>query len=188
MPVMRPPRKGVTYSEALAAAYASAPEDEIVFDTIELLHPSFMDAGVNVSVRAVNDHTPLLATLEATAPMNPGVEVEFKPIGFRFVRPPETESANLPEVELQVDNVSRILVPYLDQAKESRVPITLIWRPYLLSDLSGPHMDPPLQLTLRSIGGDMSTMTARAGFTDLANRRFPASEYTAKKFPGLVAR
>jgi hypothetical protein len=31
-------------------------------------------------------------------------------------------------------------------------------------------------------------MTARAGFTDLTNRRFPASEYTSAKFPGLTVR
>lgn len=186
---MRPPRRGVTYSEALAAAYASAPEDEIVLDTLEFLHPSFVDEnGSPVAVRVVNDHLPLTARLEAGAPLNGGEEVEFKNVYFTFRRPPESESASLPEVELQVDNVARVLIPYLDAAKESRVPITMIWRPYLTSDLSGPHMNPPLSLTLRSVGGDMNRLTARAGFSDLSNRRFPASEYTAKKFPGLTVR
>lgn len=186
---MRPPKRGVTYSEALAAAYATAPEDEVVLDTIELLHPDFTDEnGDTVAVRVVNDHSSLFATLEADAPLNPGEEVEFKNCYFQFTRPAESESAGLPEVELRVDNVARVLIPYLDIAKQSRSPITVIWRPYLPSDLSGPHMNPPLSLTLRNVGGDMNSLTARAGFTDLANRRFPSSDYTAKKFPGLVVR
>lgn len=185
---MRPPRRGVTYSEALAAAYATAPEDEVVLDTIELIHPAFVDADGPVAVRVVNDHSPLVATLEADAPLNPGETVEFASCYFQFTRPPESESASLPEVEVRVDNVSRVLIPYLDLAKTSRVPITLIWRPYLTSDLTGPHMNPPLTLTLRNVGGDMNSLTARAGFTDLANRRFPSMDYTPRTFPGLVVR
>lgn len=188
MPTMRPPKQGITYSEALAAAYASAPEDEIILDTIELIHPLFTENGVQVGIRVVNDHSDLVATLEATAPLNPGEEVTFKACYFQFTRPAEDESATLPEVQLRVDNVSRILVPHLDVIKESRVPITIIWRPYLLTDLTGPHMNPPLSLTLRDVSGDMNSLTARAGFTSIVNRWFPASEYTARKFPSLVAR
>lgn len=188
-PAMRPPRRGVSYSEAIARAYVSAPEDEIILDTLEFLHPSFLDSGGQpMGLRVVNDGIALDAFLEASAPLNGGESVKFTNVSFIFRRPSETESGSLPEVEIQVDNVSRILIPYLDQAKNSRVPITMIWRPYLVSDLSGPHMNPPLQLTLRGVGGDMNKMTARAGFTALSNRRFPASEYTSKKFPALVAR
>ncbi len=186
---MRPPRKGISYSEALAAAYATAPEDEIVLDTLEFHHPSFLDEDGHVTaIRVVNDHKFLLAYLEDEAPLDGGDQVRFEKVYFAFRRPPESESAALPEVELQVDNVSRILIPYLDMVKESRDSITVIWRPYLLSDLTGPHMNPPLALTLRNVRANMSSMSARAGFFDLANRRFPASEYTAKKFPGLVVR
>lgn len=186
---MRPPRKGVSYSEAIAAAYASAPEDEVVMDTLEFLHPSFLDdSGMPTGIRVVNDHTILTAFLEVDAPLNGGEEVDFQPVYFQFKRPSESDSGSAPEVELQVDNVSRILIPYMDLAKESRTPVTMIWRPYLASDLSGPHMSPVLKLVLTQVGGDMNSMTARAGFTDLTNRRFPASEYTSAKFPGLTVR
>ena len=190
MPSMRPPRRGVSYSDALAAAYASAPTDDILFDTIELLHPTFIDENSStIPVRVVNDHHELLAYLEDDAPLNGGEEVTFSPCYFTFTRPPEAESSSsTPEVELRVDNVSRLLIPYLDRAKESRVPITMIWRPYLLSDLSGPHMNPPLTLSLRNIGGDMTSLVARAGLSDLTNRRFPASDYIGRRFPGLVVR
>lgn len=187
--VMRPPRRGVSYSEALAAAYASAPDTEVVLDTLEFLHPTFLDnLGQPMGIRVVNDHNPLLAFLEADAPLNPSEQVTFNACYFQFTRPTESESGSLPEVELRVDNVSRLLIPYLDSAKESRVPITVIWRPYLASDLTGPHMLPVLSLTLRNVSGDMNSMNARAGFTDLTNRRFPSSEYTSAKFPGLTVR
>lgn len=188
-PAMRPPRRGVSYSEALARTYAVAPEDEIALDTLELLHPMFVDEeGDPVAVRVVNDHIPLTATLEADAPLNPGATVEFKNCYFEFKRPREDESGQVPELELRIDNVARILIPYLELIKLSRTPVTAIFRPYLPSDLSGPHMNPPLTLTLKNVGGDMSSLHARASVSELTNRRFPASEYTARKFPGLVAR
>lgn len=189
MVTMRTPKGGVSYSEALAAAYASAPEDEIILDTLEFNHPAFQDdTGAQIAIRVVNDFQDLIATLEADAPMNPGATVTFKKSGFEFRKPTEDSSGALPEVELQVDNISRYIVPYLDQIKESRNKITMIWRPYCVSDLTGPHINPPLQLTLKSVSATMLTMTARAGFLDISNRRFPASEYTSKKFPGLTAR
>lgn len=184
----RPRKRGVSYSEALAAAYASAPESEIILDTLEFRHPSFIVGGVPMAPRVVNDFQPLTAFLESSAPINPGEEVEFKPVHFKFTRPRESDNSNTPEVSLTVDNVARILIPYLDMAKNSMTPILVTWRPYLISDLSGPHMDPPLTLSLKAVSANMTTVNATAGFADLVNRRFPASEYTAVKFPGLVIR
>lgn len=189
MPIYRDKVKGISYSEAIAEAYASAPEDDIILDTLEFRHPTFLDSELNpFGIRVVNDHEDLLATLEDDAPLNGAEEVTFKAIYFTFTRPSETESGETPEIEISVDNVARYLIPYLDNAKESRVPIEVTWRPYLAQDLSGPHMNPPLTLTLRSITCDMSTVTARAGFGNLTNLRFPALEYTSIKFPGLAAR
>lgn len=186
---MRPPRKGVSYSQAIAEAYASAPDDEVVLDTLEFRHPSFLDSdGSPVAVRVVNDSHVLSARLEASAPLNAGQEVEFQPVAFAFRRPSESDSGRPPEVEIRVDNVSKILIPYLDLAVQTSDLITVTWRPYLESDLTGPHMDPVLTLTVFKITADMNSVTATAGFQTLVNRRFPAAEYVAKKFPGLVAR
>lgn len=188
-PVMRPPRKGVAYSEALTKAYASNDEDEVTFDTLEFLHPTFLDTSGNpMGIRVVCDNEDLNAFLEDDAPLNPGEEVLFSHAFFAFKRQAETESGQVPQVELQVDNVARILIPYLDMAKESRTAITVIWRPYLESDLSGPHMNPVLTLVLSNVTGDMNSLNARAGFVNLTNRRFPASEYTSRKFPELSVR
>lgn len=188
MPTFRPRRRGIAYSEALAATYASAPEGSIPLHTLEFRHPNFMAAGQPVAPRVVNDHTLLRAYLEADAPLNPGEEVTFLPVRFRFTKPRETDSGQSPEMQLSVDNVSRVLIPYLDQAKDSPYPILVTWRPYVLEDLSAPHMDPPITLSLRAVTADMMSVTARAGFADLTNRRFPAQEYNSLQFPGLTAR
>jgi hypothetical protein len=182
-PSMRPPRLGVSYSQAYAAAMAVAPEEEVILETLELNHPSFVDDdGNSISVRVVNDHQDLTATLET------GSTVLFKACYFKFTRPAEDATTSMPEVGIQVDNVARLLIPHIQKAVQSRAPITMVWRPYLASDLSGPHMLPVLTLTLRTISATMSSITATAGFTDLANRRFPGNEYQSRLFAGLTAR
>lgn len=188
MPIYRTAKRGISYSEALAAAYASAPESEILLDTLEFQHASFVTAGLPYAVRVVNDHTELLAFLESDAPLNAGEEVSFMPTRFTVTRPSETDSGSTPELEITVDNAARVLVPYLDAVKESRDPIMVTWRPYLASDLTAPHMTPVLTLSLTSVSLDMSQVVARAGFGNMVNRRFPALEYLSTKHPGLVAR
>lgn len=188
MPIYRTPKRGISYSEALAAAYASAPEADVLLDTLEFRHASFVTAGLPYAVRVVNDHTELLAYLEDDAPLNPGEEVTFTPTRFTLTRPSETDSGSTPELEITVDNAARILVPYLDAVKESRDPIMITWRPYLASDLTAPHMLPVLTLSLTSVNLDMSQVVARAGFGNMVNRRFPALEYLSTKHPGLVTR
>lgn len=189
MTSFRTPKRGVSYSEALAAAYASAPDVEPILDTLEFRHPLFVDDDGNpTSVFIVHDHDPLIATLEVDAPLFGGEEVTFQPVQFEFSRPAETESSASPEIAISVDNVARVLVPYLDLARDSKELIHVTWRPYLPSDLTTPHMVPPLTLTVTSVSVNMQSVSLKAGFADLTNRRFPSREYTSKLFPGLSAR
>lgn len=186
----RPRKRGISYSQALTVAYASAPETEILLDTLEFRHADFKDpdTGEEIGLRGVNDVTELYAYLEPGAPLNGGEEVRFHPIAFKFKRPDETNSGNAPEIQLQIDNAARILVPYLDLARKSRSSIYVTWRQYLASDLTTPHILPPLTMTLKNVTANMTSITGTAGFADLTNRRFPAIEYSSLKFPGLSAR
>lgn len=190
MPVFRSPKKGLSYSQAIAEAYASAPEDVVIMDTLEFRHPTFIDPDTLevIALRVVNDHEALDATLEDTAPMDAGEVVTFQPVRFGFRRPAESESGSTQEVEITVSNVSKTMMPYLDRAKETRIPIEVTYRPYLSDDTSGPHMNPPMTLTLRNVTTNMSDVSARAGFGDLTNRRWPRVDYTPARFPGLVAK
>lgn len=182
MPAMRPPRRGVSLSEALASAYASAPETEVILETLEFLHPLF-----TVPRRIVNDHTALTATLEDDAPANPGAEVTFEACYFNLKKPSESDSGRVPELIITVRNVERIFGD-LELLKGSLVPIECIYRPYLISDLTAPHISPPLALMVRTATADMNLVSFRASLSSLNNKRFPAKEYTAKQFPSLTAR
>lgn len=189
MPTFQDPRLGVAYSEALAEAYASAPETSLILDTLEFHHPTFVnESGQPTAARVVRSVYAVDATLEASAPLNAGEVVSFQPVDFVFRRPDEDNSGQSPEVEIAIDNVAKTLLPYLELAKESRVPIQVIYRPYLADDLTAPHMNPPLMLTLRDVKASMMRVTARAGYADLTNQKFPSSDYTGVKFPGLTAR
>lgn len=170
-----------TLSQALAEAYASAPADDVILHTLEFRHPSF-----TTPIRVVRDYADLTATLEAGAPLNAGQAVTFVAFAFDF-RLPDVLSSGVPEIEITIDNVSRDIIGYLDQAAQSASLIEVTYRPYLASDLTGPQMDPPLTLVVREATADVFRVVCKAGFGDLANRKFPSQLYTAERFPGLVA-
>jgi len=166
-------------SQAIKEAYASAPADEVILHTIELRHQAF-----TVPIRVVNDHADLTATLEATAPENPGQAVLFQGFSFGF-QPPDVDGPR-PEIILTIDNVSREITKNIEAATISGAPVELTYRPYLSTDLSGPQMNPPLTLDIIGIEASMLTVTAHAAFGDLGSKRFPSEDYTAERFPGLV--
>ena len=189
MPTMRPPKRGVSISQAVAQAYASNPEESVLIYTLEFRHPVIVDSeGNQIGRRIVNDHADMTAGLELTAPLNPGEMVLFEHCPFSMKPPKEGDGGQVPELVITVGNVNHILMPYLEAQKGSRVPIDITMRPYEANDLTAPHMDPPLSLKAKSFTADMTSVTIRAGYMALTNRRFPAVEYTAKNFNNLVVR
>lgn len=169
-----------TLSDAIQEAYASAPSAEVILPTLELRHPDFP-----APVRVVRDHADLTATLEATAPANPGESVTFAKMSFDFVKP-EVQQSALPEVTISLDGASAELIPYLDAAANSVDATEVTYREYLASDTSGPQMDPPLTLEIQDVHADLTRVTAKAGYANLANRKFPAETYDSNRFPGLA--
>jgi hypothetical protein len=175
-----------TLSAALAEAYASVPSDVVILDTLELRHPAFLDDHENpIAIRLVRDHQDLIAKLEASAPLNAGEYVTFIAMGFNLELLP-VSTAPVPEITVTIDNVSRELIAHLDAAVESAEKITITYRPFLSDDLSGPQMDPPMTLTLSEVEADVSRVIGRARTLDIGNKRFPATNYTARCFPGLT--
>ena len=185
MPVFRAPVRGIAYSEALARAYASAPEADVLLDTLELRHAAFVDAGQPYAVRVVNDHSPLVAYLEAGAPLNGGEEVTFLPCGFTMDRPKEDDSGRPPELTITISNVARQVAPYLRLARNSRSYLHVTWRQYMPHDLTAPHIDPPMTLVMSDVTTSMNDVQGRATFRQFLGRRFPAREYTLRTFPNL---
>lgn len=169
-------------SEALKEAYASAPTNVVVVNTLEIRHPAF-----TTPIRVVADYQPVTVRLEANAPENPGELVEFQAFAFEISLPELTERG-VPELGIKIDNVSREIIQNIELAMPLPDQLTVTYRAYLSTDLTvGPHNSPPLTLTIISIEADAMSITARASISDFVNKKFPNQEYDETKFPGLIA-
>ena len=189
MPTYQDPVNGVAFSEAYAEAIATARIDRVMLATYELRHPAFEDEnGDPMAVRIVNDHADLTATLEATAPMDPGTAVLFTALLVEVSGPDEADGGQAPAIMFAVDGVSQLLVAQLDRALSALDPVTVTERIYASDDLTAPAVTPVLTMTLRDVQVTETRVTARAVFYDPSNRGFPKQEYTQAQYPGLSAR
>lgn len=174
-----------TLSEALKEAYASAPSNTIVHPTLELYHSAFVDSnGQPAPIRVVRDYNNLTATLESTAPRQPGQTVTFIGFNFDFTKP-EVGSDNVPQISITMDNVDRVLLANIEKTMGTFEQIKVIYREYISTNLTAPQNNPPLEMTIISITADLFKITATAGFPNLMNKKFPIKEYTMEEFTGL---
>jgi len=160
--------------DAIKEAYACAPSNDVIIETLEISHPS-----VGGSLYLVSQREEIMAKLETSE------TVTFEPTGFKFTLPAAGENGRQ-DLELSIDNVDRRISEFINLAKDyPGQPVTVVYRPYLSSDLSAPQMSPPLTLTLRDISITVFQVSGRATFADLINLKFPSDYYTRKRFPGL---
>lgn len=173
-------------SEALKEAYASNPVGSVIIDTLEFRHPNFIDENGNpAAFRVVNQHEDVFAVLEATAPMQAGQNVRFQAFAFD-VTLPGFEDGKVPLLGITIDNIGRELMEQLELASSSQQPIEVTYRPYLLSDLTGPQMDPPITMTVTSASADVQQIQFQASMDTVSSVAFPRRQYTDAGFPGLV--
>ncbi|MFM0210453.1 DUF1833 family protein [Paraburkholderia sediminicola] len=174
------------YQQALKEAYAANPSGDVVLDTIEIRHPAFVDdTGQPTAIRIVRGYDDIVATLEATAPLNAGQAVTFIGAAFNFTLPGFKEG-QIPQLQITLDNVSLEVTAHLEQAIGQLAPIEVTYRPYLLSDLSGPQMDPPINMLLTNVTVDVFQVTGTATLNDVHNWGFPSRIYDVASFPGLL--
>jgi len=163
------------YSEAIKEAYASAPTDIVIIDTLEISHPS-LPGGTMWLSKTLVDYT---LTLED------GVTNQlFSATGFEFKLPAAGENG-LQELDIVIDNVDRRVSEFMNAVKDSKDPVKLTYRPYLSTDLTAPQLDPPLVLNVTDVKADVFKVTARATFADLLNKKHPLQMYTRARFPSL---
>ena len=175
-----------TLQQAIREAYASAPSDDLLLETLELAHPAFTDdAGQPDSVRVVLAQDDQWLTLEPGAPVKGGQSVRWIAMAFELLRP-ETGPGGAPEMEVVLDGVSREIVQQLDAAMSEPQPIRVTYRAYLASDPSGPQNDPPLSLTLISVEAGVHQVRGRAALSNFANRAFPGVDFRASDHPALA--
>lgn len=176
-----------TISEALAEAMAIAPDDEIVIDTLEIRHPSFIDENGNPdSIWITTNEVEIVAPVEDDAPVKGGEMITFRSFAFSFALG-RIEPGSGAEIEIRVDNVDRRIIEALDRAVMEPTKIIMCYRPFLSSDLEGgPQMIPPPSYVLSQCSVDSFTCIGRARVAiDLAGP-FPRYVYTATEYPGLI--
>jgi hypothetical protein len=168
----------MAYNDDLREFFFSAPPDKQAYETLELRHAAFASPA-----RVVNDRNDLIATLESDAPANPSTAVTFSKCRFRFVLPESSDG--MPQCQIEMQNVSRILMPYLEQAVSQATTLDLSFRLFYSDDLSAPgyviH-----GLTLKRVKASILKVSGPAGFEDFLSRPFPRRVYTIKEFPGLA--
>jgi hypothetical protein len=159
--------------EAIREAYVCVPSSVVIHETLQI-----RQTGVQSSVFLVRSIIGITAKLES------GVWQTFEPCGFKFTLPP-TDGTGAPSVTVQIDNVGRRVLAFIEAAKSSKVPVELLYRPYISTNLEVPQMNPPLVLFLKEIQVTSLIVTGRATFMDLINRKFPSQLYTRDRFPTL---
>lgn len=166
-------------------AEASAPPGVRQYDTIELIHPAFIDSGVPFSVRAVTKvATDMSFTLENGAPLNSGESVLFKAINFWSERPEFGEGVT-PQCEVIVDNVGRELMPYLENMVGTRANLTAIFRQYRSDDLTEPCYG-PIEFQIKKVTVSMTRVQGTMLLDNLSNSKFPKELFTFEEYPGLM--
>jgi hypothetical protein len=104
------------WTAAWEEAEATAPPDVLVYPTIELQHPAFLQNGVQVPIRCVSGPSEdQQFGIEAGATFNAGAMATFQAIPF-FADRPEFAEGQTPQCTITVDNVAREMAQYLEEA------------------------------------------------------------------------
>jgi len=176
----------MSLEQALKEAYASAPQDRVIFDTLEVRHPNFIDeSGQPTAIRVVIGYEDIHARLESDAPLNPGEYVDFIAGAFGFALPGFRED-EVPQMKITLDGVSQEVIGHIEAAMQDPVPIEVTYRPYISTDLSAPQMDPPINMELAGVKVQGMLITGTATLSDVHNWPFPAEKYLPSRFPGLI--
>lgn len=162
-----------TLSDAIKEAYATAPSNEAIFETIQISHVSIAEP-----IYLVRNRVDLELTLETSE------VVTFTGCGFGMSLPQKSDNG-LQELSIAIDNTDRRISDFMAEAKNFVVPVELTYRPYLQSDTTQPQMDPPLVLYLSDVKIGLFDVTAKASFADIINKKYPSEIYTRKRFPSL---
>lgn len=165
-----------TLSAVIKEAMSTNPSNVVYLRTIELAHPL-----VTPSIYMVDDRKDWDLDLEDS-----GGTKTFEAVAFRLDLPGSGDQG-LQELTLEVDNIDDRVTDFINTVKASKDEVTLTYRVYLASDVTGPQNDPPLALVLKDIVVTPDgVVTGRATFADLINKPFLTEFYTRARFPGLA--
>jgi hypothetical protein len=174
----------ISATQAWAEAAASAPKDEVMLITIELIHPAFVENGAPAPIRAVRNTVDTAFRLEAEAPIGGGTVVPFKAIPFEIDYPRIGQLGA--EATIRLDNVNREASRYLAEAVKINTPITAIFRGYLASDPNTVGQG-PYRLVLRNVKRSGRLLEGSLSIAKPQNLRVLREIYDMVRFPSLLA-
>ncbi len=87
-------------------------------------------------------------------------------------------------MQFAIDNVTGEAQKLIDDAIDSEKIVTVIYRAYLMSDLSQPA-ERPLTMTMSGASINGSQVTVTCSYMDMINYAFPRKHYNANEHPGI---
>lgn len=173
------------WTSAWEEAEATAPPNVLVYDTLELQHPAFLEELVEVPVRIVNGVSDDMSFgIEVGADFNGGETVTFQAIPF-FAERPEFAEGKTPTCQVTVDGVGRELTERLEDGVQIKADLAVIYRQYRSDDLTEPCYG-PVRFVMKKVTVKGTSVVGTAQLDDLANRKFPYKVASVDEFPGLV--
>lgn len=151
--------------------YASAPSNEVLLRTIEILV-----AGQD-PIRVVAAYEDLEATLETSE------TVTFKAGPFESIDPAK-DTRGQQNLTFAIANASGEAQRAVQAAIESGEEVPINYRVFLPSDLTAPAQA-PYRMKLRGGSFEGLMVQVEAGYFDLLNFRWPRHIYTADLAPGI---
>lgn len=184
-----------TLSEALQDAYASAPADRAIINTLSIWYDGLEVEGDPSEIyiydgfagnRETADGVPLKDfRLEAAARYAGGGVVEFIAVPFD-VTMPQVASQQIVKAQLMVDGVGREIADAMMSAIALGKSIEVTYRAFLEGmEYDGPQNDPPLVFHLSNV--QINAVQVRGDITpiNVGGRRFPGESYRPSRFPAI---
>jgi hypothetical protein len=179
MPTYQQAEHGSQISWEYLEAASIAPVERVMLHAFEMYHP------LSGRHRFVADHQNLLATLEATAPADPGIEVEWLAVPLTVSRPDQNDSGQAPQMSISLDNVAGLMALELDKTRGSRVSWEITERIYASDDTTGPHVLPPTTVLITDVSMQNAALSIRARTSDPGNVAVPRTTFKRIEYSGL---
>jgi hypothetical protein len=173
----------MSLSAAVKEAYARAGSTTRHLISIEFLHSTFPSP-----LRLVGFDKPILITLEASAPVNPGQSVAFTGIGMEG-QEPAFDGETDPQMSVRLDGVSGQLNPLFAGAITTEEPIRAIVRTiaYNVATDATIGIAGIYDLQVNAVNFDLLSVTVSMSFINVANVDFPRIKYSPDSHPSLYA-
>lgn len=154
----------------LQVVYASAPASEVLIPTLEIRIP-----GIE-PIRICTGYKDMMFGVE-------GQMVPFE-AGSLSISLPSVDTTGQQTLNFGTANVNGQAQRYVEAALESEQPTLLIYREYLLSDITEPAKRP---YVMTMSGGVFEGFESEfsASYYDILNTAWPRERYTAETAPGI---